>query len=200
MFGSVTRQNIFHGLAPSESAACSSAEPCSRMSGISSRTTNGNVTKSVAITTPAVEKTSRMPCVSSHGPIQPLRGPSSRMKISPATMGDTAKGRSISETRNVRPLKSNFAIAHAITTPMTVLTGTTIAVVRSVSLMAATVSASFSAAHHTPSPLPNASLMMIPRGNTRTNPIVRTASVPTTTWKKKRVECLFELLISGASR
>ena len=52
MFGSVTRQKICQPLAPSDSAASSSSVPCSCISGISSRATNGKVTKMVASTMP----------------------------------------------------------------------------------------------------------------------------------------------------
>ena len=51
MFGSVTRRNICHPEAPSVTAASSSVTPCSSISGISSRATNGSVTKIVARTT-----------------------------------------------------------------------------------------------------------------------------------------------------
>ena len=56
MFGSVTRQNVCQPLAPSDTAACSSSVPCSCISGITSRATNGNVTNSVASTMPGTAK------------------------------------------------------------------------------------------------------------------------------------------------
>ena len=71
MFGSVTRQNVCQPLAPSDSAACSSSVPCSCISGISSRATNGNVTKIVASTMPGTAKMIWMSCACSHGPSQP---------------------------------------------------------------------------------------------------------------------------------
>ena len=49
IFGSVTRQNIFQPLAPSDKAASSSLFPCACITGINSRATNGKVTKIVAI-------------------------------------------------------------------------------------------------------------------------------------------------------
>ena len=68
-----------------------------------------------------------------------------------------------------------------MTTPITVLTGTTITVVSSVSLTADKVSASRSAFHHAANPFEKASFTMMPSGSTRISAIVRTASVPTTT-------------------
>ena len=52
MLGSVTRRKICRPPAPSMSAASSSSVPCSCISGISSRATNGKVTKIVASTMP----------------------------------------------------------------------------------------------------------------------------------------------------
>ncbi len=52
MFGSVTRRKVCQPLAPSETAASSSSVPCSCISGISSRATNGKVMKIVASTMP----------------------------------------------------------------------------------------------------------------------------------------------------
>ncbi|EDT00985.1 hypothetical protein BamIOP4010DRAFT_5511 [Burkholderia ambifaria IOP40-10] len=70
-FGSVTRRKICQPDAPSTRAASSSSVPCACISGISSRATNGNVTKIVASTMPG---TAKMICTSwscSHGPSQP---------------------------------------------------------------------------------------------------------------------------------
>jgi hypothetical protein len=51
--------------------------------------------------------------------------------------GDTANGRSMSVIRRLLPWNSNLAMAHAAAIPNTVFTGTTIAAVSSVSLIAA---------------------------------------------------------------
>jgi hypothetical protein len=50
MFGTVTRQNSCHPLAPRLRAASSSSGPTASSTGISSRATNGNVTNAVAST------------------------------------------------------------------------------------------------------------------------------------------------------
>ena len=52
MLGSVTRQKVCQPPAPRTMAASSSSVPCSSISGISSRATNGKVTKIVASTIP----------------------------------------------------------------------------------------------------------------------------------------------------
>jgi len=54
--------------------------------------------------------------------------------------GETVKGKSMSVSRMFRPGKRNLAMAHAAATPNTVFSGTAIAAVMSVSLMAAAVS------------------------------------------------------------
>ena len=68
MLGSVTCQKVCQPLAPSDSAASSSPVPCSCISGISSRATNGKVTKMVASTMPGTAKMISMPCALSQGP------------------------------------------------------------------------------------------------------------------------------------
>src|SRR3569623_938191 len=75
--GRVTCQKVCQSLAPSATAASSSSLPCSSMSGISSRATKGNVTKSVASTKPGTAKMSLMSCACSQGPSQPCRPNSS---------------------------------------------------------------------------------------------------------------------------
>ena len=60
MFGSVILKNICHPLAPNVSAASSSSLPCDCISGISSRATNGKVTKVVARMMPGTAKTIRI--------------------------------------------------------------------------------------------------------------------------------------------
>ena len=52
----MTRKNVCQPLAPSTRAASSSSVPAASMTGISSRATNGNVTKSVASTMPGTAK------------------------------------------------------------------------------------------------------------------------------------------------
>ena len=56
IFGNVTRANIFQPDAPSVIAASSSSRPCDCISGMSSRATNGTVTKIVARTMPGNAK------------------------------------------------------------------------------------------------------------------------------------------------
>ena len=67
MVGTVTRQNICQPLAPSVRAANSSSGPWASNTGISSRATNGSVTKAVTSTMPGVAKIMRMPCCCSQG-------------------------------------------------------------------------------------------------------------------------------------
>ena len=69
--GSVTRQNVWRGLAPSVAAACSCSSPISRSTGATSRTTNGSETKIVASTMPGTAKMTWMPWSASHEPSQP---------------------------------------------------------------------------------------------------------------------------------
>ncbi|MNC58938.1 hypothetical protein D3C75_1087100 [compost metagenome] len=71
MLGTVTCQNICQPLAPSRRAASSSWVPCSCISGISSRATNGTVTKIVASTMPGRAKTIWMSWSCNHGPNRP---------------------------------------------------------------------------------------------------------------------------------
>ena len=73
MLGSVTLQNICQPEAPSTSAASSSSRPCACISGISSRATNGKVTKIVASTMPGTAKMILMSCSLEPGPEPALR-------------------------------------------------------------------------------------------------------------------------------
>jgi hypothetical protein len=74
------------------------------MSGISSRATNGKVTKIVASTMPGTAKMMRMSCASSQAPNHPW-APNSSTKINPEITGETANGRSISVIRQVLALE-----------------------------------------------------------------------------------------------
>jgi hypothetical protein len=67
------RRKVASGEAPSVQAASSCSVPISRSTGMTSRTTNGRDTKTVAITIAGSAKTIWMPCASSHGPNQPVR-------------------------------------------------------------------------------------------------------------------------------
>ena len=73
MFGSVTRQNICQPLAPRLTAAISSSGPTASITGISSRATNGKVTKVVARIRPGVAK---MMSESGVGPQKKMQSPS----------------------------------------------------------------------------------------------------------------------------
>ncbi len=115
------------------------------MSGISSRAMNGKVTNTVASTMPGSANTTWMPCALSQGPTTPC-APKTRMKTSPATTGDTEKGRSISVMRRLLPRNWNFAIAQAAATPKTRFSGTAIAATVSVKPIAARASGSSKAA------------------------------------------------------
>ena len=67
------RQNVCQGEAPSVAAASSWPVPISRSTGITSRTTNGSETKTVARIIPGVEKMTWIPWSSSQEPNQPWR-------------------------------------------------------------------------------------------------------------------------------
>ena len=141
MLGSVTRQKVCHPPAPSTIAASSSSVPCSCMSGISSRATNGAVTNVVASTMPGTAKMILMSCASSQGPNQPC-APNRRTKIIPEITGETAKGRSIRVISRFFPGNSNLEMHHAAATPKTRLIGTAIEAMSSVSLAALSASGS----------------------------------------------------------
>ncbi len=115
------------------------------MSGISSRATNGKVTKMVASTMPGTAKMIWMSCSRSHGPNHPC-APNRRTYTSPEITGDTANGRSISVISTLLPRNSNLAMAQAAATPNTRFAGTAMAATSRVSCMAATASGSVSAA------------------------------------------------------
>ena len=135
MLGRVTRQNICQPLAPSISAACSSLSPCACIKGMISRATKGKVTNKVAKIMPGMAKIICMPCASSQPP-NAVCAPNNKTNIKPATTGDTENGKSSRVVSNCLPRKSKRVSSHAIATPKTALTGTTISAVISVNLMA----------------------------------------------------------------
>ena len=137
MLGSVTVRKVCKPQAPSVSAASSSAVPCSCISGISSRATNGKVTNIVASTMPGTAKMIWMPCAREPRPEAALRAEEQHVDR-PETTGDTENGRSISVISRLLPRKSNLAIAQAAARPKTGLSGTAIAATSSVSRIAAT--------------------------------------------------------------
>src|SRR3954451_19242853 len=155
IFGRVTRINICQPLAPSDTAASSSEVPCSCITGINSRATNGRVTNRVAMIIPGTEKMILIPCSTIQGPNTP-RGLKRRINTRPAITGDTAKGSSIRDKRTCFPLKRNFVTSHAATIPNIVFNGTTITATRSVSLIADSASLSVIAARYTSTPCSNA--------------------------------------------
>ena len=111
------------------------------MSGISSRATNGTVTKSVASTMPGTAKMIRTPCAMSHSPNKPC-APNKRTKTRPDTTGETENGRSIKVTSAPLPRKRNFDTHQAAESPKAALIGTTIAATINVSAIAARASGS----------------------------------------------------------
>src|SRR6201984_776973 len=117
------RQKVCQPLAPNESAACSSSLPWEVRSGISSRATNGKVTKMVASTIPGKAKMILMFQALSRGPNQP-RAPKRRTNTRPDVTGEIENGRSTREIKAVLPGKSNFAIAQDAATPKIRLAGT----------------------------------------------------------------------------
>src|SRR4051812_44157236 len=88
----------------------------------------------------------------------------------PETTGDTLKGKSMSVMSRLLPGKRYFEISHAAATPNTTLSGTAIAAVNKVSLMAAIESASLSFARYGPTPLANASMNTEAMGSTTNRP------------------------------
>src|SRR6202048_2951308 len=165
MLGRVTRKKVCRPDAPSEIAAASSSVPCSCISGISARATNGNVTKMVASAMPGTANSTWTLWLCSHGPQYPC-APNSSTKTRPEITGLTENGKSISEIRKVLPRKSNLAIAQAATTPNTRLRPTEIAATLSVSLIADSASGSDSAEKYAPTPLENACANTMTSGST----------------------------------
>ena len=100
--------------------------PCACISGISSRATNGKVTKIVASTMPGTAKMILMSCAASHGPNQPC----SAEQQHEDQAGDHRRDgeRQVDQRDQQRlPGNSNLAIAQAAATPKTRLSGTAIA-------------------------------------------------------------------------
>ena len=97
--------------------------------------------KMVASTMPGTANTIEISWSSSHSPNQPC-APNSSTSTRPAITGETANGRSISVTSRLLPRNSKRAMAQAAAMPNSVLAGTTIAAVSSVSRIAACVSGS----------------------------------------------------------
>ena len=157
MLGSVTRQNVCQPVAPRVIAASSSAAPCSCISGISVRATNGKVTNAVARIRPGTAKMMRMPARSSIGPNQPL-APNSSTQTRPEITGETENGSSISVISRLRPRKRKRPMHQAAATPHTVFSGTLTAATSSVSSMAASASGSSSASSAAPRPRDSASV------------------------------------------
>ena len=107
-------------------AASSSLAPWSCISGISSRATNGKVTKMVASTMPGTAKMILMSCVDQPRPEPALRAEQQHVDQA----GDHRRHRerqSISVTSRFLPRNSNLAMAQAAATPKTTFSGTAIA-------------------------------------------------------------------------
>ena len=141
MFGRVTRKKVCQPLAPSTMAASSSSEPCSCISGISSRAMNGAVMKVVASTMPGTAKMIWMSCSESHSPNQPC-APNRSTKIMPEMTGETAKGRSMRVMSTFLPRNSNLEMHQAAAIPNTRFTGTAMPAMSRVSLAALRASGS----------------------------------------------------------
>src|SRR5258708_22104998 len=180
IFGKVTRKKVCRPDAPSEIAASSSCVPCSCISGISARATNGNVTKMVASAMPGTANSTWTLWLCSHGPQYPC-APNSSTKTRPEITGLTENGKSISEIRKVLPRNSNLAIAQAATIPNTRLRLTEIAATHSVSLIADSASGSESAEKYAPTPLENACANTTTSGSTTNTVRKITAIVMMTT-------------------
>src|SRR3977135_2147740 len=120
ILGKVTRKKVCKPDAPSEIAASSSWVPCSCISGISARATNGKVTKVVASAMPGTANSTCTLWLCSHGPQYPC-APNNSTNTRPEITGLTENGRSISEIRNVLPGDSNLVMAQAASTPKTTI-------------------------------------------------------------------------------
>ena len=105
-------QKVCQPAAPSEIAASSSSLPCSSISGISSRATNGNVTNIVASTMPGHGEDD-LDVVRRQPRAEPAVRAEQQHVDEPATTGETENGRSISVTSRLLPRNSNLAIAQA---------------------------------------------------------------------------------------
>ena len=116
-----------------------------------SRATKGKVTNRVARIMPGTAKMIWMPCASSQPP-NAVCAPNNKTNIKPATTGDTENGKSSSVVSNCLPRKSKRVKSHAIATPKTALTGTTIAAVIRVNLIADKASVSESEARYSRQP------------------------------------------------
>src|ERR1700709_1046069 len=165
ILGNVTRKKVCSPDAPSEIAASSSSVPCSCISGISARATNGNVTKVVASAMPGTANSTWILCACIHGPQKPC-APNSSTKTRPEITGLTENGRSISEIRNVLPGNSNLVMAQAAITPNTRLRLTEIAATVSVNRIADSASGSVSAEKYAPIPFENACANTTTSGST----------------------------------
>src|SRR6185295_5262481 len=165
ILGKVTRKKVCRPEAPSEIAASSSCVPCSCISGISARATNGNVTKVVASAMPGTANSTWILCACIRGPKNPC-APNSSTKIRPDITGLTENGRSISEISTVLPKNSNLVIAHPAITPNTRLRLTEITATVSVSRIAESASGSVSALKYAPTPFENACANTTTKGST----------------------------------
>src|SRR6478736_3222902 len=126
MAGRVIRQNVCHPEAPRVAAACSCSSPISWSTGSTSRTTKGMVTKIVASTMPGSPKMTLKPRASTP-PNQPPT-PHSRIRATPTTMGDTAKGRSTTACSTARPGNRPRTRARATVIPKTTLAGRAVSI------------------------------------------------------------------------
>src|SRR3954465_14374580 len=165
ILGKVTRKKVCKPEAPSEIAASSSCVPCSCISGISARATNGKVTKVVASAMPGTANSTWMSCACIEGPKNPW-APNSSTNTRPEITGLTENGRSTSEISNVLPRNSNLVIAHAAIKPNTRLRVTEIAATVSVSRIAESASGSVSAEKYAPTPFENACANTTTSGST----------------------------------
>ena len=81
--------------------------------------------------------------------------------------GETAKGRSISDTNSDRPRNLNFVTSQAAETPKSVLSGTEMPAANKVSLIAESAASSCSEAKKTSQPLRKASTNTAASGRSR---------------------------------
>ena len=128
-FGKTMRRKTARRPAPSEDAASSISRSSSISTGCTARTTNGNVTKRSASTSPARWKATSTP--------KGLFGPYRVSSVSPATIVGNANGRSMTALTNSLPRKSSRTSTQAIIVPVAALKIATNAAHASVSFSAA---------------------------------------------------------------
>src|SRR5207248_7271809 len=168
MPGSVIRQNVCQRPAPSVLAACSCSSPSSSSTGTTARTTSGSDTNTVASTMPGVAKMTCTPWPASQPPTG-VKRPYTRIRASPTTTGDTARGRSTSAPSTRRPGNRWRTSRTAVPTPNTVFAATAHSATTTVTRNACSASGVDSDPMNGPRPWPKVRHSTSPTGRTSRN-------------------------------